>query len=75
MLFPERLDDLIGKDNGVRVAFVAVAAMSMLGTDWMPNWILPDLVFGVPAFAILIVLARTYSAKQSSPEEEANAED
>jgi len=49
-------------------AFVAISAMSLLGTEWVPNWFLPTLVFGAPAFAILIVLVRSYSRKQAVPE-------
>jgi hypothetical protein len=56
-------------------AFVAISAMSLLGTEWVPNWLLPSLVFGVPAFAILIVLASSYSGKRADPEEKISAKE
>ena len=46
-------------------AFVAISAISFFGTEWIPNWFLPALVFGVPALAMLIVLVRTYWTKRS----------
>ncbi len=55
-------------------AFVAIAAISLLGTEWVPNWFLPTLVFGVPAFAILVVLLRSYSGKRTAPNEKISAE-
>jgi hypothetical protein len=39
------------------VAFVAVAVISLVGADHVPDWVLPSLVFGVPVFAIVAALA------------------
>lgn len=48
---------------------MAISAISLFGTEWIPSWFLLALVFGVPALAMVIVLARTYMTKSSDPHE------
>jgi hypothetical protein len=56
-------------------AFLAGLAIQLFGTEWVPNWFLPSLVFGVPASAMLIVLVRTYSGKRTDPQEKFREDD
>ena len=50
-------------------ALVAVAVISVVGVDHVPNWALPTVVFGVPVFAIVVVLALSASKRRKDQEE------
>ena len=49
-------------------ALVIIAAVSVVGADRMPDWFLPAAVFGIPAFAIILVLALSASRRQKDQE-------
>ncbi len=50
-------------------AVAAIAAISLLGADRVPNWVLPGLVFGVPVVALVVVLTLGRSKRRRDQEE------
>lgn len=55
------------------VAFVTTAAISLVGADRVPDWVLPSLVFGVPIIAIIVVLALGRVRRRRNQEERLSA--
>lgn len=51
------------------VALVTIATISAVGVDRVPDWVLPAMVFGVPAIAIVVVLALSASKRRRDQEE------
>lgn len=50
-------------------ALVSVAVISVVGAERVPNWFLPTVVFGVPACALVLVLALGASKRGKNQEE------